>query len=80
MLGAFARAAPQALFAAVIAAFLSRVMSYIMPIILDSPDASESDPLVSGLMAVSSSDNFLLVGLLALLLTLLGRAMVEAKL
>lgn len=80
MLGAFARAAPQALFIAVLAAMTARIMDPLTTFILDSNSASKSDPLVNLLQTASDPPNFLLVGVLGLILTLIGRAMVEARL
>jgi Mg/Co/Ni transporter MgtE len=77
MLGAIARAAPGALFAAVIAAVLSRALGPLLDIMLEADAATESEPLISGLQA--ASNNFLLVGIIGLLLTLIGRAIVEAR-
>lgn len=80
MLGAFARAAPQALFIAVLAAITARATEPMTNYALNSTSASQSDPLISGLSAASDPPNFLLVGVIALVLTLIGRAMVEAEL
>jgi hypothetical protein len=80
MLGLVARTAPAALFAAVIAAVLARVMDPITNIIYASPNVTATTSFAQGLEAASNSNNFLLVGLIAFVLTIVGRAFVEAKL
>lgn len=77
MFGAFARAAPQALFIALLAAILARVLDPILEFTLDSPNATQNDMIIAGLQA--ASDNFLLVGLIALAVALLARATIEAS-
>jgi hypothetical protein len=76
MFGALLRAAPQALFIALLAAITSRVLDPFLSFIAAGP-AETDDLLYSGLE--SASENFLLVGLLALLVTLVARAVIEAR-
>lgn len=80
MLGLIARTAPEALLVALISAAFARIMAPIKNVILASPNATANTTFVRGLDAASSSTNFLLVGIVAFLLTILGRAMVEAQL
>jgi hypothetical protein len=80
MLSAIARYAPDAVFAALIAAILSRACGSIMPFILASPNATGNTTYVDGMQAACGSSNYLLIGVLSILLALLGRAMVEANL
>lgn len=77
MYGVILRAAPQALFIALLAAVLSRVLDPILEFILASPNAEESDLLISGLQA--ASENFILVGLIALALVIIARAVLESE-
>lgn len=77
MFGAILRAAPQALFIALLSAVFARVLSPIIDFILQSPNADQNDLLISGLQA--ASDNFILVGLVALALVLLTRAVLESQ-
>jgi hypothetical protein len=80
MLSAIARYAPDALFAALIAAILSRACGPVMNVVLASPNATANSTYVDGMQATCSSSNFLLVGVISIMLALLGRAMVEANL
>jgi hypothetical protein len=77
MFGALLRAAPQALFMALIAAVLSRILAPLVSFNLNGP-ATQSDLLINTLTTVSG--NSLLIGILALLVTLVARAVVEAQL
>jgi hypothetical protein len=79
MLSAIARYAPDALFAALIAAILSRACGPVKDIILASPNATGNTTYVNGMQAACSSSNFLLIGVISIMLALLGRAMVEAN-
>ena len=76
MFGAIVRAAPQALFVALLGAVTARVAN---PLIAQAAagSATKQDTLLAGL--VTLTDNFVLVGILALLLTLLARAVLEAQ-
>jgi hypothetical protein len=77
MFGFLLRAAPQALFVALLGAVASKVLQPIIDVSLAGP-ATEQDLLISSLVAVT--DNFVLAGLLGLLLTLIARAVIEARL
>ena len=76
MFGFIVRAAPQALLFGLLAAALSAVVDPMVDFMTDGP-ATQSDLLVSALTA--TTDNFVLVGLAALLLTFIGRAVLEAR-
>lgn len=78
MFGALVRAAPSALFMALLAAVLSKVLSPMIDVMTAADGVTEQSNLVAGLISVSN--NALLVGLLALLLTLIARATVEKSL
>jgi hypothetical protein len=77
MFGALLRAAPQALFVALLAAVGSRVATPLIDS-MTAGSAQQSDLIVGTLTA--ATDNFLLVGILALLITLVARATIEAQL
>lgn len=77
MYGFILRAAPQALFIGVLAAVLSAIVDPLLTFMTDGP-ATSNDLLVSSLTAVT--DNFVLVGIAALALTFIGRAVIEGKL
>lgn len=77
MYGVILRAAPQALFIALLAAVLSRILDPILEFTLESPNAAESDLLISGLQA--ASENFILVGLISLALVIIARAVLESE-
>jgi len=77
MFGALLRAAPEALFIALFAAIVARVVDPLKQAALDGP-ATQSDTLIVTLSA--ATENFILVGLLALLLTLIARATIESQL
>lgn len=77
MFGVIIRAAPQALFIALLSAVLARVLDPIIEFTLESPNADENDLLISGLQA--AGDNFILVGLIALALVILTRAVIESQ-
>lgn len=77
MFGAILRAAPQALFIALLASVSARITEPLIDFTLDNSPAAKSDMLVSGLQ--SATDNYLLVGIAALLLALVARAVVEAR-
>lgn len=77
MFGTIVRAAPQALFIAFLSAILARVLGPIMDFIMASESANQDDLLISGLTA--ASDNFIIVGLIALGVVLLARAILEAQ-
>jgi len=76
MFGAVIRAAAQALFVALLAAVATRVLSPLFDFMAAGP--AQSDDLLLGSLQ-AASDNLLLVALLALVLTLLARAVVEAR-
>jgi hypothetical protein len=77
MFGALLRAAPTALLAALIAAILQRVLNPLLDVMLGGPTASQSDPLIKGLITVGN--NSLLIGILSILLALIARAVVEKR-
>lgn len=77
MFGALLRAAPQALLIALLTAVFARVVNPLIDVMTDGP-ASSNDMLVSGLNSATS--NFILVGLAALVLALIARAVLEARL
>lgn len=77
MFGALLRAAPQALFMALLAAVAARVVAPLVDT-MTAGGAQQSDLIVGTLSA--ASDNMLLVGLVALLVTLVARATIEAQL
>jgi hypothetical protein len=76
MFGAVLRAAPQALFVALLAAVGARVTQPLFDFMAAGP--AESDDLLLGSLQ-AASDNILLVAILALVLTLIARAVVEAR-
>jgi len=76
MFGALLRAAPQALFVALLGAVTARIMEPLLAVMVGG-SATQNDMLVSGLQ--SATDNFVLIGVLALLVTLLARAVLEAR-
>lgn len=76
MYGFILRAAPQALFVALLGAITAKVVGLLAETMLAGP-ATESDLLVSGLTAVS--DHYILVGIAALIVTWIGRAVLEAR-
>jgi hypothetical protein len=76
MFGAVLRAAPQALFMALLAAVAARVTDPLFDFMASGP--AQSDDLLLGSLQ-AATDNILLVGVLALILTLLARAVIEAR-
>jgi hypothetical protein len=76
MFGALLRAAPDALFVALIGAFLAKVTGPFIGV-MTSGSIQQSNQLVGWLSSVS--DNAVLIGILGLVLTLLARAVVEAQ-
>lgn len=75
MYGVLVRAAPQAVFVALVSAAGSRVLQPLVDLMLQ--EGAKDDLLISGLQ--TASDNFVLVGILALLLTILAAAVIESR-
>lgn len=80
MLGKVARTVPGILLAAVVVAIVPRVMDPLIGVITESPDASSDTAWVSSMQAASNAENLMLVAIVATLLGIIGRAMVEARL
>jgi hypothetical protein len=76
MFGALLRAAPQLLGIPLLAAALAKVVGPMVTFATNGP-ATQSDMLI--VLMTGISDNFVLVGVLALFLTLLARAVIEAR-
>jgi len=76
MFGALLRAAPQLLGIPLLAAALAKVVGPIVTFATDGP-ATQNDMLIVLLTGIS--DNFVLVGVLGLLLTLVATAVIEAR-
>lgn len=76
MFGAVLRAAPQALFLALLAALAARITQPLFDFMAAGP-ATSNDLLLGSLQA--ATDNMLLIGVLALLLRLIAAAVVEAR-
>lgn len=76
MFGALVRAAPQLLIFPLLAAALAKVMGPLVTFMTDGP-ATTGDMLI--VMLNGASNNFVLIGVLALFLGLLARAISEAQ-
>lgn len=76
MYGFILRAAPQALFVALLGAITAKVVGLLAEVMTDGP-GTQSDLLINGLLAVS--DHYILVGIAALVVTWVGRAVLEAR-
>lgn len=76
MFGAILRAAPQALFIALLGAVLARVTDPLIDQMV-AGGAEDGDLLLTA--AQAGSDHAVLVGIVALLLTLIARATIEAQ-
>lgn len=76
MFGAILRAAPQALFIALLGAVLARVTDPLIDQMV-AGGAEEGDLLLK--TAQAGTENAVLVGILALLVVLIARAVIEAQ-
>lgn len=80
MFGRIISQAPQMLYIVLLAAFLGTAMNHMLPVMLNGA-ATESDPLYAGIeAAVGTPENFALVGIIALVVAFLARAVVEGNL
>lgn len=75
MFGALLRAAPQSLAFALLAALTAWVVGPMVDVMLGAESAATDDLLIWGLQ--TATDQFLLVGLFALVASLVARATVE---
>jgi hypothetical protein len=76
MFGVLIRAGPQALFMALLGAILARILSPLIGFMTAGP-ATEDDLLINALTAVS--ENYILMGVLALVITILATAVLESR-
>jgi len=76
MYGVLLRAGPQALFISLMAALFARVLNPLVDVMLVDGPAQQDDMLINALTA--ASDNFVLIGIIALVITILGTAVIEA--
>lgn len=76
MFGALIRAAPQLLIIPLIAAALAKILGPMVTFMTDGP-ATSSDMLIT--LLNGASNNFVLIGVLALLMVLIARAITEAR-
>jgi len=76
MYGVLLRAGPQALFISLMSALFARVLDPLVDVMLVDGPAQQDDMLINALTA--ASDNFVLIGIIALVITILGTAVIEA--
>jgi len=75
MYGVLFRAGPEALFVGVLGAVFARALGPLVDVMM--VEANQDDVLISALTA--ASDNFILVGIIAIMLTVLATAVLEGS-